>query len=77
MNGVDLIQPKADIIRMMLLLHYGGMWIDTNSFFIQDLSWLDTLKEQPHIYNKMGERPEVLLGSFSEDNPYIEFDSLA
>lgn len=63
MNGLMAPQVVADIIRMSLLLKYGGMWVDANSFFIEDFSWLDSLKDQPFIYHKYGNYPEVIIGS--------------
>lgn len=36
-----LVQLKADIIRMLLLFKYGGMWMDANSIFLRNLTWVD------------------------------------
>lgn len=40
-----LVQLKADILRMLLLDKYGGMWMDANSVFTNDLSWVDRLTQ--------------------------------
>jgi Capsular polysaccharide synthesis protein len=31
---------KADMIRAMLVLRHGGMWLDSDAIVLQDLSWL-------------------------------------
>jgi mannosyltransferase OCH1-like enzyme len=36
-----LVQLRADILRMMLLYKYGGMWMDANSIFLRSLEWVD------------------------------------
>jgi len=33
-------QNRADLIRLFLLYENGGMWLDTNSFFFGDFSWI-------------------------------------
>lgn len=33
-NKILNLQAYADILRVLLLLEYGGMWIDANTFFI-------------------------------------------
>jgi len=38
---IKVVQLKADLIRMMLLYKYGGMWMDANTFFVRDLAWVD------------------------------------
>jgi hypothetical protein len=34
----------ADILRIFLIHEHGGMWIDANSFFLGDLSWMTRLE---------------------------------
>lgn len=65
MNGFMIPQVGADIVRMSLLLKYGGMWMDANSFFIEKLDWVNDIKNQPHFYNKVGDQPDVILGSYT------------
>lgn len=38
---IKVVQIKADLIRMMLLFKYGGMWMDANTFLVRDLSWVN------------------------------------
>lgn len=38
---LKIVQIRADLIRMMLLYKYGGMWMDANTFFLRDLTWVD------------------------------------
>ena len=60
-------QKKADLLRLMLLKDYGGMWIDANSYFVSsNLSWLDHPQRSKLIHNKLGEEPDVLLGAYSQ-----------
>jgi hypothetical protein len=37
------VQKKSDLIRIILLKYYGGVWIDASTFLITSLDWLDTL----------------------------------
>jgi mannosyltransferase OCH1-like enzyme len=39
------IQLKADLIRLLLILKYGGLWIDINSYILGDLSWVSNPKQ--------------------------------
>jgi mannosyltransferase OCH1-like enzyme len=39
--NLKLVQIRVDLIRMMLLYKYGGMWMDANTFFFRDLAWVD------------------------------------
>jgi mannosyltransferase OCH1-like enzyme len=34
------VQLKVDILCMMLIYRYGGLWMDANSFFLRPLEWL-------------------------------------
>jgi len=44
-------------MRLTLLYENGGMWLDTNSFFIGNLSWINNLDKEEHVYNKIGSEP--------------------
>jgi hypothetical protein len=50
----------------MLLIEHGGMWLDANSFFLGNLSWIDNLSEQELVYNKITSSPEVLTFTYNE-----------
>jgi mannosyltransferase OCH1-like enzyme len=52
-STTKFIQLKADIIRLLLILKYGGLWLDINSYFLGDLSWVEN-PHQPFISNKLG-----------------------
>lgn len=58
------VQKKADILRMFLMLEFGGVWFDISTIMVQDLSWLDDLKSQNGIVNKRGEHPQTLVCSY-------------
>ena len=45
-------QNRADMIRLFLLAERGGMWLDTNSFLLGKLSWVEHIDESPFVYNK-------------------------
>lgn len=59
------IQLKADLIRLLLILRYGGLWLDTNSYILTDLSWVDS-PNQAYIHNKLGSSPEIILAANTE-----------
>lgn len=37
---IKQLAHKADMIRSMLLLRYGGMWLDSDALVIRDLNWM-------------------------------------
>lgn len=39
------IQIKSDLIRLNLLLKYGGVWIDASVLLFEDLDWITKLSE--------------------------------
>lgn len=47
------IQIKADILRYLLIIKYGGLWIDINSYLLRNLSWVSN-PNQTYIHNKLG-----------------------
>jgi hypothetical protein len=47
------VQKKSDLIRIILLKYYGGIWIDASTFLISSLDWIDTLDSDficPYIH---------------------------
>lgn len=60
-------QNFADLIRLFLVHDNGGMWLDTNSFFLGDFSWIDHLDTYPLVYNRVSSRPEFLSFSHNKD----------
>ena len=40
MPASQTIQLRADLIRLLLILKYGGLWVDVNSYFLTDFSWV-------------------------------------
>lgn len=54
------LQQMADVLRAFLLLDHGGVWIDANSFFLGELSWIDRLYEEPYVYNRFFPDPDVV-----------------
>lgn len=51
---------KADMIRVMLLNKYGGMWLDSDAIVLKDLNWLfDLLKDNDFVgFNDSGDVSE-------------------
>ena len=46
--------PKiANLVRLMLMMKYGGMWIDSDSYFLRDLSWAEQPQNTILLHNKM------------------------
>ena len=33
------VQKRADLIRLMLMIKYGGMWLDADAHLTRPLSW--------------------------------------
>lgn len=36
------VQAKSDVIRLSLLYHYGGVWMDASTLLNKDFSWMKT-----------------------------------
>lgn len=58
-------QNWADLMRLFLVYENGGMWLDTNSFFLGNFSWLDDLASQKWVQNRITPQPEVITFSLS------------
>lgn len=58
-------QSRADILRLHLIYENGGMWLDTNSIFLNDFSWIENIDKQIDITNKIGAYPDYL--AFTSD----------
>ena len=67
---------RADLLRLHLLYENGGMWIDANTVFLNDFSWIENLDKQVYIDNKIGKSPEYLTFSYYpySKNRTIAFD---
>lgn len=42
------------------------MWLDTNSFFVQGLDWIEQIDKQRAVYNKLTAEPEMIMFSFND-----------
>jgi hypothetical protein len=42
------------------------MWLDANSFFIGDFSWIDNLDKEAHVYNRISSDPDILTFSLNK-----------
>lgn len=58
-------QNWADLMRLFLVFENGGMWIDTNSFFLGNFSWLDNIKQEKWVINRITPEPEMITFSLS------------
>lgn len=67
---VDELAHKADMIRAMLVMEHGGMWLDSDAIVLRDLNWLFDLLENHEFvgFNDGGklteERPWVRVNCF-------------
>jgi len=57
------IQFKSDLIRLLLLYKYGGLWLDASLFLLTDINWL----EEHIISNNITE-----FTGFIKNNPFME-----
>jgi hypothetical protein len=51
----------SDQIRLILLIKYGGVYMDSSCFLLQDLGWIDRIRDNTDIVNRHGDYPNVLL----------------
>jgi hypothetical protein len=53
-ENIDVPLPNlSDIIRTFLLHDNGGMWVDATTLFVRDLGWIERIKENNLVYNKV------------------------
>lgn len=46
-------------MRLALVHHFGGVWIDFGTIMINNIDWVFDLKNNPLAKNKYGEHPDV------------------
>ena len=67
---IEELAHKADMIRTMLVMAHGGMWLDSDGIVLRDLNWLFDLLENHEFvgFNDGGEltrgRPWVRVNCF-------------
>jgi hypothetical protein len=50
-------QNWADLMRLFLIYENGGMWVDTNSFFLGNFSWIENIAKQKLLENRLSAEP--------------------
>ena len=45
----SFVQKKSDLIRLLLLQKYGGIWMDSSIFLTQSLDWILKLQKQKNV----------------------------
>lgn len=63
-NQIRLTALKADLIRLLLIKKYGGLWADASTFFLTDFSWTEN-PNRTLIHNKFGSSPDIILAAFT------------
>ena len=53
-HSLNNLPSKADLIRVQLMIHHGGMWVDAKSYFVRGLEWTDNPKGSPFLANQLG-----------------------
>jgi hypothetical protein len=67
---IEELPHKADMIRTMLVMSHGGMWLDSDAIVLRDLNWLfDVLPDYDFVgFNDAGKlkqsRPWVRINCF-------------
>lgn len=51
-SSIDWV--PSDQIRLTLLIKYGGVYIDSSCFLIENFNWLENIKNNTDIVNKYG-----------------------
>jgi hypothetical protein len=71
---------RADIIRLELLKDNGGMWVDSSTFFVDKLDWINNIgNSKIPILNKIAPEPDLLtfrLNGYDMPNPWVNDSSL-
>jgi len=72
---------RADIIRLELLKDNGGMWVDSSTFFVEKLNWINNIaNEDVHIVNRIKSEPDLItfrLDGYDRPNGWIYDDSIS
>lgn len=61
-----LLQNHVDIYRLFLLYENGGMWLDTNSFFVNNLNWIDNIDKELSPYNRIRNDPDIITFTYND-----------
>lgn len=57
----DIHWMFSDQVRLAVIIKYGGVYIDSSCFLMQDFSWLENIDSNPDVVNRHGEQPDVVL----------------
>lgn len=52
MRSIEEDKILSFIIKLKILNKYGGIFIDHGYFFIEDLSWIQKVGSNNHLFNK-------------------------
>jgi hypothetical protein len=52
-------------MRLFLIYENGGMWVDTNTFFLGNFSWIENIAKEKWVINRASSEPEVITFSLS------------
>lgn len=52
-NELDSPQASSDLIRLILLYKYGGVWLDANIILLKSLDWIQDIKHVEYIGYQM------------------------
>lgn len=50
-------QNWADLMRLFLIYENGGMWVDTNSFFLGNFTWIENIAKEKWLHNRLTPQP--------------------
>jgi len=56
-------QTKSDFYRLALISTYGGVYLDSSYFFLEDFTWITEVSKEPtkYFFNRFGDVPKVLM----------------
>lgn len=56
------VTTKADLMRMLLLIENGGVWMDLSTILLDNLDWLNNLKQSQEIFHqRLSGSPKVFM----------------
>lgn len=56
-------QSKADLIRLALLIKYGGIYLDASYVAVENFDWLINIGryQSRYVFNRYGDLPKVFM----------------
>ena len=49
------------VVMLTVLSRFGGVFVDSNYFLLEELTWLQQISANKHVFNKWSDVPSVFM----------------